>query len=101
MGLTGGIVDVGNLYDCLLGIYENKADPSILDLYSDIRRKKYQEITDPISSSNLERLNKLDPERALELDLFFQLVKKAETDEKFSVELQNVCLAFSTHYLLP
>lgn len=27
LGLTGGIVDIGGLYDCLAGIYEGRADP--------------------------------------------------------------------------
>lgn len=36
------------------------------------------------------RLFDLDPERALELDGFFQMVKRAETDPEYSAELQNV-----------
>ncbi|KAH6980743.1 hypothetical protein BKA56DRAFT_673223 [Ilyonectria sp. MPI-CAGE-AT-0026] len=89
LGLTGGIVDVGGLYDCLRGIYQNKADPSILDTYNDVRRQKYREIIDVVSSSNITRLFDLDPERALELDGFFQMVKRAETDPEYSAELQN------------
>jgi hypothetical protein len=90
MGLTGGIVDVGNLFDCLKGIYDNKMDPSILDRYSEIRREKYLEIVDPISSANLTRLFELDPARAVEQDPFFQMAHKASKDENFSRDLQNV-----------
>ncbi|KAF7553250.1 hypothetical protein G7Z17_g3756 [Cylindrodendrum hubeiense] len=89
LGLTGGIVDVGGLYDCLRGIYQNLADPSILDTYNDVRRQKYLDIIDVVSSSNIQRLFSLDPERALELDAFFQMVKRAETDPEYSVQLQN------------
>lgn len=31
MGLTGGIVDIGGLFDCLVGIYDGVADDTILD----------------------------------------------------------------------
>ncbi|VUC37790.1 unnamed protein product [Clonostachys rosea] len=90
MGLTGGIVDVGNLADCLIGIYTNQADTSILDKYDEIRRAKYNEVTDPISSSNLVRLCESDPEKALETDKFLQLAKRAESDELFAQQLMSV-----------
>ena len=81
MGLTGGFADVGGLYDCLYGIYAGKADESILDKYDEIRRAKYNEIIDPISSSNIERL--WDPEK-IENDEFIKMVKRAETDKEFA-----------------
>ncbi|KAH7265758.1 hypothetical protein B0J15DRAFT_579605 [Fusarium solani] len=89
LGLTGGIVDVGGLYDCLRGIYEHKADTTILDKYNEIRRQKWLDVIDVVSSSNLRRLFEVDPERALETDGFFQMLKKAETDPASSQELQN------------
>jgi hypothetical protein len=90
LGLTGGIVDVGNLFDCLIGLYEGKADESILTIYSDVRRAKYNEVVNPISSENLVRLFTADPETVLDTDPFFQLCKRAEKDIEFSKELQNV-----------
>ncbi|WAO90079.1 FAD-binding-3 domain-containing protein [Fusarium falciforme] len=93
LGLTGGIVDVGGLYDCLRGIYEHKADTTILDKYNEIRRQKWLDVIDVVSSSNLRRLFELDPERALETDSFFQMLKKAETDPACSQELQNAVKA--------
>ena len=89
LGLTGGIVDVGGLYDCLVGIYDGKADDSILERYSEVRREKYQTIVNPISSQNLRRLFEDDPETALETDEFFKLCQKAEIDADFSRELQR------------
>ena len=78
LGLTGGIVDIGGLYDCLAGIHEGKADPSILDTYSDVRRQKYKEIVDVISQDNIRRLYDQDPDKALETDDFLKLMKANE-----------------------
>lgn len=84
MGLTGGIVDVAGLSDCLTGIYDGKADESILDEYSRIRREKYLSIVDPISLENIRRLHSQDPERAIHNDGFLQMCKKAEKDPEFA-----------------
>jgi hypothetical protein len=81
-------VDVGGLYDCLAGVYEGKADESILDKYSEVRRQKYNEIVDPISSENIKRLFDQDPDAALQNDEFLQMCKRAETDIEFSRQLQ-------------
>lgn len=89
MGLTGGIVDIGGLFDCLVGIYDGVADDTILDKYSEIRRQKYNEIVNPISTQNILRLFDQDPDKALENDKFLQLLKRAETDDDFSRELQD------------
>lgn len=92
LGLTGGIVDVGGLFDCLVGIHEGKADESILDKYSEIRSQKYKEFIDPLSSSNIRRLFDQDPDEALQKDEFLKLCKKAEMDIDFSREMQMVSL---------
>lgn len=89
MGLTGGIVDIGGLYDCLLGIYEGLADPSILDKYAEIRAQKYNEIVNPISSDNLVRLFDQDPDKALENDEFLKMCKRAEKDHEFAKQMQG------------
>ena len=90
MGLTGGIVDIGGLYDCLTGIFHGKADEAILDKYNDIRRAKYYQFIDPLSTENLRRLFATNPETALEDDEFFQQLVKAKDDKSFSRELQLV-----------
>lgn len=90
MGLTGGFADVGGLYDCLYGIHTGQADDAILDKYSDIRRQKYQEVIDPISSGNLRRL--WDPE-AIEKDEFIAAIRRAETDKEFAKQMQQVSVA--------
>ncbi|CAK7238121.1 hypothetical protein SEUCBS140593_010347 [Sporothrix eucalyptigena] len=88
MGLTGGIVDAGNLADCLIGIYEGKADNSILEKYSDVRRQKYNDIINPVSSSNIRRLFAQDPETALAQDPFLQLLQQSSNDVSFAKKLQ-------------
>lgn len=83
---------MGGLYDCLVGIYNGVADESILDKYDEVRRKKYLEIIDPISSENIVRLFGQDPETAMENDEFLQLCKRTETDPEFSREFQSVSI---------
>ena len=89
MGLTGGFADVGGLYDCLYGIYSGQADNDILNKYSEIRRQKYIDVIDPISSGNLRRL--WDPD-AIEKDEFIHMVRRAMTDKDFARQMQQVCL---------
>jgi len=87
MGLTGGLVDVGNLFDCLYGIYTGQADDSILDKYSDIRIRKYKEVIDPISSGNIRRL--WDPsEEAIKAEPFFQMAIEAENSPQAAEKMK-------------
>ena len=79
---------MGGLYDCLAGVYHGKADESILDKYSEIRREKYNTVVNPISSQNIVRLFGQDPDKALENDEFLKLVKRTETDQDFSRQFQ-------------
>lgn len=89
LGLTGGIVDIGCLFDCLAGIHENKAEDSILDVYSNIRRSIYTDYVDPISSANLVRMYDSHPDTILERDPFLQLLRAAEGDQAKMSELVN------------
>ncbi|GME50134.1 hypothetical protein BDV97DRAFT_385589 [Neofusicoccum parvum] len=102
LGLTGGIVDVGGLYDCLMGIHEGKADSSILDVYSDVRREKYYTIVNPTSSANFRRLFDQDPDTALDGDEFLKICRRAESDPRLSREFQLNINAlrydFTQHY---
>jgi 2-polyprenyl-6-methoxyphenol hydroxylase-like FAD-dependent oxidoreductase len=93
MGLTGGLVDAGNLFDCLYGIYAKQADDAILEKYSEIRIQKYKEIIDPVSSSNIIRLWD-DSEAAIANEPFFQMVKRAEHDKEFARDMSKVRTAF-------
>lgn len=92
LGLTGGIADVGGLYECLIGLFTGRADSSILDIYSQVRRTKYQEIVDPISTENLYRMFKIHPDEVLEKDEFLKMCKRAEKDRELASKMLQVSL---------
>jgi 2-polyprenyl-6-methoxyphenol hydroxylase-like FAD-dependent oxidoreductase len=87
MGLTGGIADVAGLFQCLEGMYYGQADESILSTWSDIQRRKWHEIINPVSSSNIRRLFALDPDKALEEDEFLMMLKRAERDPALAADI--------------
>lgn len=91
MGLTGGFADVGGLFDCFYGLFTEQADDNILDKYDQIRRAKYWEVIDPVSSGNLGRLWRSSPEE-VEKDEFFQAIKKAEKDREFAKQMAEVSI---------
>ena len=80
MGLTGGLADVGTLYDCLYGIHKGIADESILDRYSEVRIEKWKNIIDPISSDNMRRMWQ-DPQKVKHQDPFLQLCRNLADDK--------------------
>ncbi|KAG6354514.1 hypothetical protein INS49_004531 [Diaporthe citri] len=104
MGLTGGLVDAGNLFDCLYGIATGQLDDSILDKYSEVRIQKYNDIINPISSSNIRRVWDPSPE-AIKADPFFQAVERANKDEEFAEEMKKGLLTvmhdFTQYYKPP
>lgn len=102
LGITGGFVDVGGLYDCLAGIYDGRADESILDLYSEKRIEKWRTVIDPISQDNFRRVSDPDPDTRFERDEFMQHCKKCESDPVAMKELLMGFMAvrydFTQHY---
>ncbi|KAL3484344.1 hypothetical protein BJX62DRAFT_248526 [Aspergillus germanicus] len=102
LGLTGGIVDVGGLYDCLSGIFSGKADETILEKYDEVRRSKYNEIVNPTSSGNIRLLFEQNPETALNESEFLRMCKEAETDPEVAAKMKEGLNAlqydFTQHY---
>ncbi|RDL29905.1 FAD protein [Venustampulla echinocandica] len=102
MGLTGGLVDVGGLAQCLGGINEGLADDSILEKYCTERRRKWKEVIDVVSSSNFTRVSATDPERAQDDDEFIAMVVKMETDEELRKQwddsLYDIVHDFTQYY---
>jgi 2-polyprenyl-6-methoxyphenol hydroxylase-like FAD-dependent oxidoreductase len=94
LGLTGGMVDTGNLADCLIGMEKGLTDDSILDKWDEVRREKWHKVINPTSSANLKRLNSVDPDVAIEKDEFFNLLKKAETDPSLLKPIGDVLTIF-------
>ncbi|KAK3988698.1 hypothetical protein QBC44DRAFT_397563 [Cladorrhinum sp. PSN332] len=79
MGLTGGIADVGGLYDCLLGIHTGQADDSILGKWDEVRRDIWHKVINPISTDNLKRLYQYSgPDEAMEKDPFISTMNRIE-----------------------
>ncbi|KAK5659397.1 hypothetical protein OQA88_1490 [Cercophora sp. LCS_1] len=80
LGLTGGIADVGSLYDSFLGIHTDKADDEILTKYSEERIRIWQEIINPRSQENMKRLFEYESaDEFVEKDPFYKLLKEMET----------------------
>lgn len=102
LGLTGGMVDAGGLADCLAGIFHGKADDSILEKYDTIRRAKYTDIIDPVSTNNFKIVFDQDPDKAHETVELFKLCRKLSGDREKSREFQLGANAirydFTQHY---
>lgn len=102
LGITGGFIDVGGLADCLTGMWDGRADDSILDVYSDKRREKWKTIVDPISQENFRRVTDVDPDTLLQRDPVMQACKKAENNPALQREAFLAGLAmrydFTQHY---
>lgn len=81
-GCLSAVLDVDGLADCLVGIYEGKADDSILDVYADIRREKFLKYVDARSMKNMNRIAHSDPDSVLETDKFLGLLKGLEGDSE-------------------
>ena len=85
LGLTGGIADVGSLFDGLVGIHRGQADDSILDAYDEQRRKIWHDIINPQSSDNMRRLFEYEiPEEAIQKNPFFKMLKQMEAKDDSS-----------------
>lgn len=92
MGLTGGIADVGSLYDCLMAMQDGHTDDSILDKYSEVRIKIWKEMIDPISRKNFQLI--WDPNAEEQRKEFYAMTKRAQEDPEFARALANVSLAY-------
>lgn len=74
------VLDAGGLADCLIGMYQSKADDVILDKYAQIRREKFLKYIDDRSQRNMNRLRKADPNSVLEDDKFLGILQSLEGD---------------------
>ena len=101
LGLTGGIVDVGGLSQCLIGIFEGKATDDILDKYDEVRRKIWHDIINPVSSRNFVRVSS-DPNVIADTDEVIQMSLRAWHDDEV-LKAQHafaygICHDFSQYY---
>jgi 2-polyprenyl-6-methoxyphenol hydroxylase-like FAD-dependent oxidoreductase len=74
LGLTGGVIDADNLSDVLGAVIGRRADDSVLDFYSQERRRVFVEVTSPMSTNFKRLLSERDPaQRARDkADMFAQ-----------------------------
>lgn len=104
LGLTGGIVDVGGLSQCLIGIAEGKATDDILDKYDEVRRRIWHEIINPVSSGNFVRVSS-DPDTIAGTDELIQMSLKAwDNDEVLKAQhafAYGICHDFSQYFNSP
>lgn len=85
-GCMTAVLDAGGLADCLIGLYEGKAEEDILDTYAKVRRDKFVEFVDKRSTKNLHRLSKSDPWTVLDTDKFFGILKDLEGNRDATTE---------------
>jgi len=74
-------LDVDGLADCLIGHYESKAGPEILNTYAKVRRDIFLKYVDARSIKNLDRCRKTDPWTVAGTDKFFGIIKDLSKDE--------------------
>jgi 2-polyprenyl-6-methoxyphenol hydroxylase-like FAD-dependent oxidoreductase len=91
-GCMSGVLDVGGLADCLIGIYDGRAGDEILDLYAEIRREKFLKYVDARSIKNMNRIANSDPNTVLDTDKFLGILKDLEGDEVGTKAFLLVCL---------
>jgi len=101
LGLTGGIVDVGGLSQCLIGISQGKATDKILDKYDEVRRGVWHNIINPVSSGNFVRVSS-DPDVIADTDELIQMSLKAwDDDEVLKAQhafAYGICHDFSQYF---
>ena len=74
MGLTTGLLDADAAADALIMVLKEGRPPSILDVYSDERRKVFQTFVDPTSTANKLRVHSNDVENAVQDDWYLRIV---------------------------
>ncbi|KAK0725013.1 hypothetical protein B0H67DRAFT_550665 [Lasiosphaeris hirsuta] len=88
LGLTGGIADVGTLYDSFVGIHTGKTDADfILDKYDEVRRRIWHDAINPQSKENMMRLfSYADADEAMEKDPFYKMLAHTVAPKKEEAE---------------
>ena len=66
LGLTGGVLDADSLSDALGAVIAGRTGESVLDFYSQERRRVFIEVTSPMSTNFKRLLSEPDPVRRAE-----------------------------------
>ncbi|KAK5045143.1 hypothetical protein LTR84_009476 [Exophiala bonariae] len=81
LGLNTGILDADALAEALIMILKEQYPPSLLDIYSDERRKVFQFFVDPTSTQNKLRVHSNHEDEAVQNDWFFRLLQNPTYQE--------------------
>lgn len=94
-------MDVGGLYDCLAGIWDDRADEEeMLELYSEKRMEKWKTVIDPVSQENFRRVS---GQLEMEKDEFLGALRKVKKGDekgvgKVLLGMMGVRYDFTVHY---
>ena len=97
-GLTTGITDAACLGDALVAVMQGIADDSLLQTYSDVRKKVFTEISNP-RSIEAKRKAQSDPNNLSEADKEFY--RKMNEDETFQIEGMKGSMVLQTLLDIP
>jgi 2-polyprenyl-6-methoxyphenol hydroxylase-like FAD-dependent oxidoreductase len=96
--LTTGITDAACLGDALVAVMQGHADDSLLQTYSDLRRKVFLEISNP-RSIEAKRKAQSDPENLSDEDKEFY--RKMREDEQYQIEGMKGTMVLQTLLDIP
>jgi hypothetical protein len=97
-GLTTGITDAACLGDALVAVMQGIADDSLLQTYSDARKKVFTEISNP-RSIEAKRKAQSDPNNLSDADKEFY--RKMNEDEEFQIEGMKGSMVLQTLLDIP
>ena len=96
--MTTGITDAACLGDALVAVMQGIADDSLLQQYSDLRRKVFLEISNP-RSIEAKRKAQSDPNNLSDADKEFY--RKMNEDENFQIEGMKGSMVLQTLLDIP
>jgi FAD binding domain len=96
--LTTGITDAACLGDALVAVLQGHADDSLLQTYSDVRRKIFLEVSNP-RSIEAKRKAQSDPENLSDEDKEFY--RKMNEDDQFQIEGMKGSMVLQTLLDIP
>lgn len=74
LGLNTGMLDADALAEALIMVLKENHPTTVLDIYSDERRKVFQFFVDPTSTQNKLRVHSNDADTAAQDDWFFRMM---------------------------
>lgn len=96
--MTTGITDAACLGDALVAVMQGIADNSLLQTYSDVRKKIFTEISNP-RSIEAKRKAQSDPNNLSDADKEFY--RKMNEDETFQIEGMKGSMVLQTLLDIP